>query len=268
MLFFRGMGSAQLEINFDAPAAPAEAAPLSRAAVPPTGAERLRAQIAARFGGELHLRITDNRSTLMSVKYARLGNAARLSLHHMFLGAGPEVVAALGHWVKHPRSRRHAEVLDAFMREHRHLIAPRRAREAAVRTRGQHHDLQQLFDELNAAEFGGRVDARITWGKMPPQRHRSHIRLGSYSQEEHLIRMHPLLDAAAVPAFFVRYVVFHEMLHADLGIAEVDGRRRAHTREFRERERAYAGFRAAEQWLADPRNLALVLGRRHPGFTR
>lgn len=262
------MGNTQLEINFDVPAAPEEAATLPRAGVPQLEAERLRAQIAARYGGELHLRVTDNRSTLMSVKYARLDNSARLSLHRMFLHAGPEVVAALGHWVKHPRSRRHAEVIDSFMREHRHLIAPRPVRERALRTQGQYHDLRELFDEVNAAEFGGRVDARITWGKMPPQRRRRHIRLGSYSQEEHLIRMHPLLDAAAVPVFFVRYVVFHEMLHADLGIAEVDGRRRAHTREFRERERAYADFHAAEQWLADPRNLALVLGRRHPGFGR
>lgn len=265
------MSEAQLELDFgatmDTPRTPPPlpksvvervvAAPVALA----SAGDTLQTELERRSGMRVQLRITNNRSTVMSVKFGHGGMSARLSLHHMFVQAPPEVVAALAHWVKHPRSRKHAALLNGFIREHNHLIAPRKERAVPLATRGKVYDLRAIFDEVNAAEFGGRVDARITWGKMPPLRRRRSIRFGSYSPQEHLIRMHPLLDDAAIPAFFVRYIVFHEMLHADLGIEERDGRRVIHSKAFLARERAYADFAAAERWMANAKNLALVLGR-------
>jgi predicted metal-dependent hydrolase len=114
--------------------------------------------------------------------------------------------------------------------------------------------------ELNREFFEDSVSAHITWGRMPSARRRRSIRFGSYSAEEDLIRIHPLLDQGFVPAFFVRYIVFHEMLHAHLGIEETpSGRRAVHTREFRRREKAYPDYDCAIAWQAEKANLAKLL---------
>lgn len=261
----------QLEFGFDAPGEAASTprtpapAPLQRAAVAPTvepsAAETFHAALLARTGIPIQLHINDNRSTVMSVKYDRFGRSARVGLHHMFVLADDAVLDALAHWIKHPRSRKHAALLNGFIKANNALIKARKPRAQTLDTRGDFFDLRELFDEVNAAHFDGRVDAGITWGRMPAKARRRSIRFGSYSPQEHLIRMHPLLDAEGIPRFFVRYIVFHEMLHADLGIEEGEGRRVIHSREFRQRERAYPEFAQAEAWMAKPANLARLLGR-------
>ena len=56
--------------------------------------------------------------------------------------------------------------------------------------------------------------AAITWGARTgrPKR-RNSIKMGSYSVEDRLIRIHRSLDRVFVPRFFVAWIVFHEMLH-------------------------------------------------------
>lgn len=247
-------------LQHSAPVVP-EVVPISLALL---AGEALRATLETAARIRVNLRITNNRATVMSVRYENAGQLAQLRLHHMFLHAPDEIVAALGHWVRHPRSRKHAALLNGFIRANNHLI--RSAPVAAVprRTRGTVYDLQCLYDEVNGAEFEGRVDAPITWGKMPSKVRRRSIRFGSYAPQEHLIRIHPLLDDDYVPEWFVRYIVFHEMLHADLGIEEVEGRRVIHSRAFKLRERAYADYARAVAWLETPAHLARLLGRSRP----
>jgi len=78
-----------------------------------------------------------------------------------------------------------------------------------------------------------------------------------------LIRIHPVLDRAWVPRYFVAYVVYHEMLHhmipsargnarqASSNIASAKGqiaRRVLHPPEFLERERQFRGYDRALDW--------------------
>lgn len=267
------MDDAQLLLDFEdvAPRREADtprtaaAAPLRRP-IPPQHeamamADCLRTALEAKSGLRIHLKITDNRSTVMSVRYDQGGRAAKVGLHHMFLREDPVLVAALAHWVRHPRSRRHAAYLNQFIKEHNHLIAPKRARAMRLQARGKVYDLQTMWEAVNAEYFGGRVTAPITWGKMPHKARRRSIRFGSYMPGDHLIRIHPLLDDDRVPEWFVRYIVFHEMLHADLGIEECDGRRVMHSKEFRRIEQTYPDFAAAEAWMACSANLGALLGR-------
>jgi hypothetical protein len=249
----------------DTPRTTPAAAPLRRP-LPPTQeagalADQLRNALEVKSGLRIHLKITDNRSTVMSVRYDQGGRVAKVGLHHMFLQVEPAMTEALAHWVRHPRSRRHAAFLNEFIRKHNHLIAPKRARRASLLPQGKVYDLRQMWDVVNARHFGGRVTAPITWGKMPHKARRRSIRFGSYMPGDHLIRIHPLLDDERVPEWFVRYIVFHEMLHADLGIEECDGRRVMHSKEFRAIERTYPDFAAAEAWMACSANLGALLGR-------
>lgn len=210
--------------------------------------DHLREVLEARSGMRLNLRITDNASSLVAFHANAQRTRATLRLHHMFLGAGPDVLHALATWLTHRRHKRSAAVVDAFIQSHSHLIR-RGKTHRRLRTRGRFHDLAAYYQELNATEFENRVDAPITWGRRSTRPRRRSIRLGSYSPEEHLIRIHPNLDQGFVPDYFVRYIVFHEMLHADLGIEFApSGRRRIHTPEFNQRERSYREYDRAIAW--------------------
>jgi predicted SprT family Zn-dependent metalloprotease len=224
-------------------------------------AESLRRDMETAMGARVILTITDNASTVMTAKPLRGGAAWELRLHHMFLGAGPDVIQALSRWVANGRSRKAGALVDAFIAEHRHLLREARPRRIRLLTQGTHHDLRRYYDEVNAAEFGDAVTAKITWGRDGrSRRRRSSIRFGSYLAEENLIRIHPALDQDFVPQYFVRYVVFHEMLHAHLGIDEApNGRRRIHTPAFKRRERQYVDFERAMAWEGTPRNLHRLL---------
>lgn len=258
-----------------APAAAPRAARLPQpvaAQVPDAAAERLRlaeqlrAELSRQSGIQVQLRINDNVSTMMTVRHVHGARAARLNLHHMFLDAPPAVVAALAHWVRHPRSRKHADLFNEYIRARRDRIAAKPARPARIVTDGHCHDLQRLYDEVNAEHFGGRIEAVITWGNFPSPGRRRSIRLGSYAPGDRVIRIHPHLDAAYVPEWFVRYIVFHEMLHAHLGIAELpSGRRAVHPPAFRRIEESYPDHARAAAWI--DRNLSRLL-RRPSGLPR
>ena len=82
----------------------------------------------------------------------------------------------------------------------------------------------------------------VHWTLSTGQARRS-IQLGCYVRESHIVRMHPVLDQRAVPEWFVRFVLFYELLHATMP-TDV----RPHGPEFRARERAYPEYAAAVAW--------------------
>ena len=174
-------------------------------------------------GKTLELRLTDNHYSMISVR--RKQDGYRLRLHHMFVGAGARVVRALARYVVH-NDRRASALLGEFIEEHQHVIRKqvRAPRQVRLRTAGQHHDLQAIYDRLNAHRFDGKLEARITWGPVSDRkRRRRSIKMGSFAVEDRLIRIHPALDQAIVPEYFVSWIVFHEMLHGKHEIAPRDG---------------------------------------------
>lgn len=220
----------------------------------------LAARLRELCGARLDLTLTDNASTMMTFKPGTFRRPAQLRVHRMFAGAPPEVVEALAQWSLGRRRRAVCQTLDDFIAANRHLIRRKPIEVERLQTEGAFHDLQRYYLEVNTREFDNLIDAPITWGKVPPQRRRRSIRLGSYSPTDHLIRIHPYLDQAFVPAFFVRYIVFHEMLHAELGIEVApSGRRCIHTRAFSQREREYHDYDRATAWNDDPANLRRLL---------
>lgn len=255
-----GMLQANLAEEKVAPAAP------ELVSAPSTTARKvqvdaLHADLKRRTGLGIQLTITDNTSTIMSVRLMKKSNFAKVRLHHLFLECPEEVCAALAAWISKPKSRNSGDVIDQFIREERDKIRPPVPKPTTFQTTGHHHDLKRLYDEVNCEEFFYQVNCPITWGKMPRlTRTRRSIRFGSYSPKEHLIRIHPLLDQAFVPRFLVRYIIFHEMLHANMGIEKLpSGRRAIHPPAFRLRERCYADFDRACEWIDKPANLKRLL---------
>ncbi len=222
--------------------------------------DALRSELESRTGMALDIAITNNGSSMLSLRRGGKGAPLCLRLHHMFLSADPSVIAAVAEWVKHPKGQRQGEILDRFIRGHGHLIQKKSPRRAALCAHGRRHDLQAFYQEVNQASFNGAVEASITWGRDAGPGQRRSIRFGAYFEQARLIRIHPALDQEFVPAFFVRYIVFHEMLHAYLGVKKSpSGRRRIHPPEFKCMERAYPDFARALAWQSDPAHLRRLL---------
>jgi hypothetical protein len=222
-------------------------------------ARQLADAISALAGEQVRLFVHDNRSTMVS--FRRAGGLLYYRVHHMFLDAPQEVVQALATFAGSGRGmaarRRGAGGrIDAYVREHRARIGtPHLDR---LEARGNIHDLQAIFDRLNATYFDGVVEARIGWGPNRGHRRRRTIKTGVYVQEARLIRIHPALDRREVPEMYVAAVVFHEMLHQVVPAIEQNGRRVVHGSEFRRRESAYPEHERAKRW--EEENLSLLLG--------
>ncbi len=199
--------------------------------------------------------ITDNRRSV--IRMMRKNGGYVLRLHHMFLRAPDSTLADLATFLR--RSNRHANArLDRFIDEHHDQIRKGVSRNIKLRARGNAHDLQSIFDELNDSYFEGSVRARVTWGRAPAKkRRRSSIRLGTYSSDESLIRIHPALDADWVPDYVVSMVMYHEMLHAVIPPIMRGSHKVFHTPEFRRRERAHPDYAKASLW--EEKNLLRLL---------
>jgi hypothetical protein len=230
--------------------------------------ERLRALLLHHIrssrrgrGAHVELIVTNNRSTMISVQ--REPGRYRVRLHRMFLVAGSSTLNALGRYVTD--NCRHASAeLGEFIDANQAQIPPRAhapARPQRIIHVGRHYDLWHLFERLNTRYFSGKIDARITWGRLPrrtgkPRRHHS-LKLGSYSVEDRLIRIHPTLDQPYVPSYFIEWIIYHEMLHQKHPIPVIAGRRRYHTPAFMAEEKLFDEYERARQW--ERRNLHRLL---------
>ena len=125
---------------------------------------------------------------------------------------------------------------------------------------GQYFDLQEIFNRINYLYFRATPlrGYTITWGrrrKMPPK---EYFVFGTIQEEDRIIRIHPRLDAAFVPLWFLEYVVYHEMLHSVVPDELcTSGRRKVHTEEFYRREKQFIHYRRARRW--EDENLARFL---------
>lgn len=214
--------------------------------------ERLARRIRAHLRrGRLQIKLTDNRYTMISVRRGDCdGPEFRVRLHHMFADATPAVTQALAKYIDKndaAASRLLGEYIDD--NQHRVRAETRRKRGPRLCTKGQFHDLAQIYQDLNKRYFAGAISADITWGqRCGKPRRRNSIKMGSYSVEDRLIRIHRSLDRAFVPRFFVEWVVYHEMLHQVHEAPIVNGRRQFHTRAFQEDEARFEHFLLARHW--------------------
>ncbi len=208
--------------------------------------QQLEKSLRRALGQRIVLAITDNRRTMITA--LPVPGALEVRVHHMFLDADPFTQVALGRYLRYG-DRAANTAIGAYIEANQQRIRPPSPRHS-LRTRGQKHDLKDIFGRLNDTYFQGMVDASVTWGRAArrPRRQRACIKLGTYCAERKLIRIHPALDRSWVPRYFVEYVVFHEMLHHMMPMPIRDGRRELHTPEFREREQHFRHYARAIEW--------------------
>ncbi len=81
-------------------------------------------------------------------------------------------------------------------------------------------DLLVIFDDLNRAYFGGMVYGGIGWrffriGKKD-------FTLATCEMTERFIRVSNVLEDRRIPVWFLKFVVYHEMIHLYLGPQQFD----------------------------------------------
>jgi hypothetical protein len=113
------------------------------------------------------------------------------------------------------------------------------------RTRGVFHDLAESFTRVNTRFFGGLMPRpRLTWSRAFTGR-----KFGHYDYVRDTVMLSATLDQSGVEQFVVDFVMYHELLHKHLGVRVMEGRRYAHTPEFRAAERAFPRHPEAEAVL-------------------
>jgi hypothetical protein len=111
--------------------------------------------------------------------------------------------------------------------------------------RGQHYNLDIVFDALNGRYFGGILPKpSLSW-----TRRRARTVLGRYDFDQDVIFVSRVLDSDKVPEHVVAYILFHEMLHVKHGIRIQKLREITHTPAFRREEKQFADYEAARDWL-------------------
>jgi hypothetical protein len=194
-------------------------------------------------GKDLAVVLTDNGSTMISVRKKTAGMTVRLQ--RMFLHASQDVIDEVALFIR--GKTRKTPLLQRFIRENCSGLK-RRHRRTQLKASGRYHDLRAYYESVNSEYFGGRVQAGITWGVRSPRYGARRRTLGSFSSTSKIIRINPVLDRRNVPSYFVRFIVYHEMLHADIGVERNGGRRVVHAAEFRRREKLFGEYEWAVAW--------------------
>lgn|GEM_PF-615188 len=123
-----------------------------------------------------------------------------------------------------------------------------RGRKRLAPAQGRAHDLERLFDRINADYFAGALARpRLGWSLAT-----SRSLYGHHDPVHDAIVLNRMLDHPRVPENVVADILHHEMLHIKHGVTHgASGRRVLHSRAFRVDERRFAGHDEAKRWLRD-----------------
>jgi predicted metal-dependent hydrolase len=197
-------------------------------------------------GKSIILTLTDNSTSMLSIRTK--GDSVCIRMHWMFLNADDEVIREIAGFIKARRVKSH--LIRQFISKNSSCLKNRNNgdRQFTVRTLGRYHNLQEILDDLNTEYFQNLITASISWGKKNSRRAVRKRTLGSYNGHTNVILINPVLDRKSVPQYYIRFLVYHEMLHSALKEERKNGRRLVHTAEFRRREKKFRYYEEAISW--------------------
>jgi hypothetical protein len=180
--------------------------------------------------------------------------AAVVKFHVAFRRASDEVILQAGRLMlcrsKKTRQCLHRAEYDEFVRSMPHskfkLPGARKAKKMSYGSVGVHRQLDESFNRVNAAYFqSGLVQPELCWSPVRARRI-----LGSYQERYDRLIISRVFDSLAVPLFVLDYLMYHELLHKFLGIGRRgDGRRCMHGAEFKNLERRFEHYEAAQEFI-------------------
>jgi predicted metal-dependent hydrolase len=208
--------------------------------------DTLRDFLAKMTGQSVSLTLTDNSTSMLSIR--KKDGSVAVRMHRMFLTAGEAVIEEIAGFIRQRRGR--TPLIRQFIRDNQTSLKnkERKCRPPILCEQGYIYHLREFFDAINREYFEGSVSAAIGWGKGNSRRAVRKRTLGTYCSTTNTIRINPVLDRRNVPNYFIRFVVYHEMLHSVVKEERKNGRRAMHTPEFRKKEKLYKDYEKAIAW--------------------
>jgi predicted metal-dependent hydrolase len=179
----------------------------------------------------------------------------RVSLSDLLEGAPEAVLRAIAHILlaklyRKPidagqaRRYRRFTTSEAVVRQSER-IRQTRGRKRIVTARGEHYDLDEVFEALNRQFFYGLMGRpQLTWSEVTARR-----LLGHYDPAHNTIMVSRVFDRKGTPRYAIEYLMYHEMLHLKHPVKHKNGRRCVHSRAFQEEERLFPELERAKAYL-------------------
>ena len=131
------------------------------------------------------------------------------------------------------------------MRRQAQLVRQVRGRKFISGPQGELHNLEEVFERLNARFFDGLLGRpQLGWS-----RNASRHQLGHFDPSHNAIVISRVFDRPRSPLLALEYVMFHEMLHLRFPVDHSKARRCVHTKEFKAAEKQFPDFREAKELL-------------------
>lgn len=205
-------------------------------------------------GRKLKLRINENRSTMLSVRWEP--DYVNISLHRIFLQAPTNIMEALACYIRREDRTISKEVRRFIEEKSQGLDYSSSVVSADLKVKGDIYDLSEIYQRINERYFNGKLDLKITWYGRTGRKARRQINLGLYHSLLLLVKIHGTLDHPTVPLYVVEFVVYHEMLHhVCRPTFDKQGTHRIHTPEFYAREKEFLHYEAASKWIKENHDL-------------
>lgn len=179
----------------------------------------------------------------------------RVHLSDLLEGAPEPVLTAIAHILlaklyRRPIEPAHADRYrrftssEAVLRQ-TELIRQSRGRKRILGAQGNHYNLEEVFEGLNARFFNGLLGRPLlTWSG-----HTARRSLGHYDSAHNTIVVSRIFDRPNTPRFAIEYLLFHEMLHLKHPVKVRGGRRCVHGREFQAEEKLFPELQQAKDFL-------------------
>ena len=201
----------------------------------------------------------------MRVEFCRFANAdsfikleegkLHVRMSDLLEGAPAPVIEALAHILlgklyRRPAPRMYTHRYRLYLnrrdvRRQAHLVKQIRGRKFISGPQGEHYNLEEVFEKLNARYFDGLMGRpQLGWSRGVSRR-----MLGHFDPSHNAIVISRIFDRLETPLLALEYVMFHEMLHLRFPVDHSGTRRCVHTREFKDAEKQFPHFKEAKEML-------------------
>ncbi len=179
----------------------------------------------------------------------------KVSLSDLLEGAPESVLRAIAHILiakmyrkpidaSHANRYRRFAASETVMRQSER-IRQTRGRKRILTAKGDHYDLDEIFEALNRQFFHGLMGRPVlTWSE-----HKAKRLLGHYDAAHNTIMVSRVFDRKNTPRYAIEYLMYHEMLHLKHPVRAKNGRRCVHSREFQADERLFPELEQAKAYL-------------------
>lgn len=168
------------------------------------------------------------------------GDVLDIRIHAAFCGAPEPVLEALALKSLGIRNQAANTLIQEYTQNTRFQSLETRLKQPllTLHSNGRVHNLLNSFRRVNQIYFRGELSQpNLIW--MP---RRTRTRMGAYNLKTDTVTISPTLDNQNISIEVFDFIMYHELLHKKLSVREVNGRRYAHTPEFRRMEKMYPNY--------------------------